>query len=112
MVHRFFKGISDFVSDFVHRPARVLVVCLTLIFFGLVIDGTLFRLWSLYRDAEVLEDKIKHLSEKSSELKMKIHRSKDQGFIELQARDRLELAAEGDLIFVFADEEQTSQSFQ
>lgn len=109
MVRNFFKRIADLVSDFVHQPIRVLSVCLVLIFFGLVIDGTLFRLWSLHRDSSNLTQKIKSLHKRSADLEVKILKAKDQGFIELQARDRLELASEGDLIFVFADEDQTSQ---
>jgi len=104
MVHRFFRGIADLVVDFVHRPSPVLLVCATLTFVGLVLDGTLFRLWSLNRDSKNLELKVADLKRQSKQLKMQILRSKDIGFMEMQARDRLELAAQDDLIFVFSDE--------
>ena len=49
--------------------------------------------------------KIEVLEAKSRETKMKIRNAKDPQFIEIQARDRFDLAGEGDLIFVFSDEE-------
>lgn len=41
----------------------------------------------------------------TGEIQMKIKKAKDPQFIEIQARDRFELAEEGDLIFVFSDTE-------
>ena len=105
MLRGIFANIARLVSQFVHRPLQVLSFCLAIVFVGLVLDGTLFRLWSLYRDSETLAHKTTNVSHEADKLQMQILKAKDTDFIGLQARERFELAGEGDLIFVFADEE-------
>lgn len=105
MIRSFVGSVSNFITDLLQKPLRVLSLCLFLLFIGLFLDGSLFRLWSLHRDSGDLIKKIAALEEKSSETKMKIKNAKDPQFIEIQARDRFDLAGEGDLIFVFSDEE-------
>ena len=105
MLRGIFANIARLVSQLVHQPLQVLSLCLAIVFVGLVVDGTLFRLWSLYRDSETLAHKTINISKEADELQMKIIKAKDTEFIGHQAREQFELAGEGDLIFVFADEE-------
>lgn len=105
MIRSFVKTISSFVSELLQRPVQVLSICLFLLFAGLILDGSLFRLWVLHRDSVDIEQKMKNVRAATGELQMKIKKAKDPQFIEIQARDRFELAEEGDLIFVFSDEE-------
>ena len=105
MIRSFVSSVSTFISDLLQKPLRVLSLCLFLLFIGLFLDGSLIRLWSLHRDSGDLVKKIEALEAKSLETKMKIRNAKDPQFIEIQARDRFDLAGEGDLIFVFSDEE-------
>ena len=105
MLREFIAKIARMVARLAHQPFQVLTICLVVVFVGLVLDGTLFRLWSLYRDAELLNRKTQVTAREADELQMKIVKAKDTDFIGLQARERFELAGEGDLIFVFADEE-------
>ncbi len=105
MIRTFVTSVSHFISDLLQKPLRVLSICLFLLFIGLFLDGSLFRLWSLHRDSGDLVKKISALEEKSKLTRMKIKNAKDPQFIEIQARDRFDLAGEGDLIFVFSDEE-------
>ena len=106
MIRAWVKAISYFVSDLLQRPVRVFSICLFLLFVGLILDGSLFRLWALHRDSRELEQKISKIQTATKELRMKIKKAKDPQFIEILARDRFELAEEGDLIFVFSDEEE------
>jgi cell division protein FtsB len=108
MIRDLISGITSSISKFVHNPVQVLAACFTLVVFGLVLDGTLFRLWGLHRDSRDLSRRIHQMSKNSADIRMKILKARDQDFIEHQARDRLELAGEGELIFVFADEEKFS----
>ncbi len=105
MIRSLFKTISSFVTELLQRPVQVFSICLFLLFVGLILDGSLFRLWVLHRDSIDIEHKIKTVRAATGELQMKIKKAKDPQFIEIQARDRFELAEEGDLIFVFSDEE-------
>jgi cell division protein FtsB len=75
------------------------------VFFGLLIDGSLLRLWRLNRDSKELTRRIAALAIESKTLDQKIVRAHDPAFIELQAREKLDLASEGDLVFVFSDDE-------
>jgi cell division protein FtsB len=65
----------------------------------------LFRLWRLNRDAAELNRRMDKLRAESIDLDKKIKRAKDPNFIELEAREKFDLASEGDLIFVFSDKE-------
>lgn len=103
MIRRYVAGFSSLISDFLNRPFRVLLACLLLVFIGLVLDGTLLRLWGLHRDSQDLEQRMSKIEEMTDQLNFKIKLAQDPSFIELQARDRFELVEEGDLIFVFSD---------
>lgn len=68
-------------------------------------DGSLFRLWSLHRDATSLQTKIATVQAQNADLRKRLLRAKDPAFLEREARDRFDLVSEGDLVFVFSDEE-------
>lgn len=106
MIRSLIKTVSSFVTDLLQRPDRVLSICLFLLFVGLILDGSLFRLWVLHRDSADIEKKTVQVMASTTELQAKLKRAKDPQFIEIQARDRFELAEEGDLIFVFSNEEE------
>jgi cell division protein FtsB len=105
MIRNFFSHMAEVVSQFLQRPIQVTVVCLLLATAGLLFDGSLFRLWRLNRDATELNRRMDKLRVESRELDQKIKRAKDPNFIELEAREKFDLASEGDLIFVFSDKE-------
>jgi len=105
MIRRFFAGLASVVTQFLQNPLKVLTVSLVLVVAGLLLDGSLFRLWRLNRDTADLERRIETLKVNTNQLDMKIAKAKDPNFIEMQAREKFDLASEGDLIFVFSDEE-------
>ena len=73
---------------------------------NLVIDGSLFRLFGLYRDQERLKQNIELLKSRSTELRSKLQKAREPAFLEKEARDRFDLVSEGDLVFVFTDEQE------
>lgn len=73
---------------------------------NLVTDGSLFRLWGLYRDHERLQENIEQLKSHSTELRSKLQKAREPAFLEKEARDRFDLVSEGDLVFVFTDEQE------
>ena len=105
MIRQFFTRVGLLISSFVQNPLKVLVVCSVLVFFGLLIDGSLMRLWRLDRDSKELTRRIVALGVESKILDQKIVRAHDPAFIELEAREKLDLASEGDLVFVFSDDD-------
>ena len=97
----FFRGLNNLL----HAPQKVIVVCLALVILNLVIDGSLFRWWSLHRDYKVIQQNIQSLEIQNTKLKSQLQKAKDPIFMEREARDRFDLVSEGDLVFVFSEEE-------
>ena len=93
----------QWINDTLHQPYRVLSICLGLAFISLVLEGSLFQLWSLHRDYKKISQKIETLKEKSENLDMKIQRVSDPNYLELEVRNQFDFVEEGDLVFVFAD---------
>ncbi len=86
-----------------------MIICLGLLVLNGVIDGSLFRLWTLHRDNAAIVEKIAVLKEKNEEMKLRLKKAKDPAFLEREARDRFDLVSEGDLVFVFSEEEGAPQ---
>ncbi|MBX3021551.1 MAG: septum formation initiator family protein [Bdellovibrionales bacterium] len=80
-------------------------ICLGLVTLNVVFDGSLFRLWSLHRDHVSIQQNIQTLQQQNQDLKKRLQKAKDPAFLEREARDRFDLVSEGDLVFVFSDEE-------
>lgn len=66
-------------------------------------NGSLWRVLGLYRDRVVINNQIQYMNKQSSVLDMQIKQAKDPAFIERQARDKLDLVGENDLVFVFSE---------
>lgn len=91
------------LNHWLNSPIKVFWVCLTLIFLVLISDGSVFRLWNLHGDQERITHSIAKLEKDFQVLDGKYLKVNDPDFLEQQARDRLDLASEDELIFVFSD---------
>ncbi|NJL26280.1 MAG: septum formation initiator family protein [Calothrix sp. SM1_5_4] len=98
----FFRGLNHLLQ----APLKVIWICCGLLGLNLVLDGSLFRLWSLHRDQITIQQNIESLRGQNEELKKRLQRAKDPAFLEREARDRFDLVSEGDLVFVFSEEEE------
>ena len=101
VLNGFFRGLSNLLQ----APQKVIVICLGLLVLNGVIDGSLYRLWNLHHDHTNIREKIEVLKSKNEEMKVRLKRAKDPAFLEREARDRFDLVSEGDLVFVFSEEE-------
>ena len=102
-------GISRFfhwIQEQLNHPLRVFWFCAFLAFVNLFVDGSLMRLWNLHQDFQEIESRTSDLQVRSQEMEEKLRRASDPLFIEREARDRFDLVGEGDLVFVFADEDE------
>lgn len=103
--------ISKYASagiQLLNQPLKVFWICAAICFASVILDGSFIRLWSLHREASNLENKIEAAKGNAKQLAFKIQESQKSSFIERQARDQLDLVKEGDLVFVFADENQVA----
>lgn len=101
MLIGFFRGLNQLLQ----APQKVIVICIGLLVLNGVIDGSLFRLWTLHQDHASIREKIEVLKTKNEEMKVRLKKAKDPAFLEREARDRFDLVSEGDLVFVFSEEE-------
>ena len=88
---------------FLDHPAKVAFCCLVVFAVSIVLNGNAFRLWGLHRDFDRIQSDIGLTKENIRDLSVQLLQAKDPVFIERQARDKLDLAGEHDLVFVFAD---------
>lgn len=71
---------------------------------SIVLNGNVFRLWGLHRDMDRINAEIQQTRENIASLSGQLKQAKDPAFIERQARDKLDLAGEHDLVFVFPEQ--------
>ena len=105
MVRSFLIGFFSALNNLLHAPQKVIWICLGLVVLNLVLDGSLFRLWSLHRDFNATQLNIQTLQLQNEKLRVQLQKARDPAFLEREARDRFDLVSEGDLVFVFSEEE-------
>ena len=105
MVRRLLIGFYRGINNLLQAPSNVIWICLGLVVLNLVLDGSLVRLWSLHRDHVNIQGKIEILRNKNHDMEARLKEAKDPAFLEREARDRFDLVGEGDLVFVFSEEE-------
>lgn len=104
MLSRFSVYVRAF-REWLQSPLSVLLVAGALSFGAVLIDGTLFRLWSLARDRDQLENRIVDLKHSITDKEKRVAQSNRPEFIERQARESLDLVRDGDLVFIFSNSE-------
>lgn len=88
-----------------NHPTKVATYCLIVFVSSIILNGNAFRLWSLHRDFDRINDEIRQTGQNIASLSEQLKQAKDPAFIERQARDKLDLAGEHDLVFVFAEQQ-------
>lgn len=81
-----------------------MTVCLVVFAVSIVLNGNIWRLWGLHRDFDRIGDEISQTKTTIRDLQVQLKQAKDPAFIERQARDKLDLAGEHDLVFVFPEQ--------
>lgn len=105
-VREHFTAMRSFLNscrDLLQRPLAVLLICSVVVGSIIMLDGTLFRIWSLNRDSDRLEARIESLKGSVAEKEHRITESNRPEFIERQVREQLDFVRDGDLVFVFSD---------
>ena len=88
---------------FLDHPAKVVLCCLGIFCISIILNGNAFRLWGLHRDFDRISADIESTKHNITSLSFQLQQAKDPVYMERQARDKLDLAGEHDLVFVFAD---------
>lgn len=90
--------------SFLNHPGKVTILCVAFFAITLLMNGLLWSLWGLHRDFERLTVEISGTITDIEKLNAQLKQAKDPSFIERQARDKLDLVSEKDLVFVFPEQ--------
>lgn len=82
---------------------KVFFFCVGIFTVSLFFNGAVWRIWSLHRDSNKIQEQILNSKTQTKALDMQIKQAKDPAFIERQAKDKLDMVGEHDLVFVFSD---------
>src|SRR4051812_23170089 len=90
-----------------HKPLLMIVLCFGCAFSTLLMEGSLFQLWSLKSEKRDMSDRIIHLRGENQILSMKVQQAKkNDRFLEKEAKERLDLLKKDELVFIFGDASQ------
>ena len=79
------------------------MVCIFVFLISLFFNGAVWRVWGLHRDMATIETRILNARAQAINLDMQIKQANDPSFIERQAKDKLDMVGEHDLVFVFPE---------
>ena len=92
-----------FIKQLLHKPYRILIICLVFLSFNLIIDNTFIHIFQMSRDLSIVRNRIEDIAQKNKKIKANIKKASDPNFIESEVREKLDFTNEGDLIFIFPD---------
>lgn len=85
------------------RPVKVIITCLFVFVTTLLLNGTVWKIWGLTRDAKQIDSQIISTKAQVIDLNKKLLLIKNDAYMERTARDKMDFASEKDLIFVFPE---------
>lgn len=95
------KVLSYRFQNWLYQPYKVFIVCLGIMMASLMINGTLWKVWGLYRDEVRFKQEIVQVKDDTRAVEAQMTLVKDPRYIERLAKDKMDLVSENDLVFVF-----------
>lgn len=95
---------SNFIKDLLQSPMKIFFICVLFLISHLVFGGNFFNLVRLKKDEKLMTQQLIDVADQIQQIKAKIQQSKDPIFLENLAKDRLDMANEDELVFVFSAE--------
>ena len=90
------------VRAFLEHPLKVGIAAVAVAFASLLSEGSLINLWNLKVEKQKMTERYKLVSEKNILLKSRIEKAQNsERFIGHEAREKLELVGEDELVFIF-----------
>ena len=97
--------VFQYVDQWLKRPKLIMGFCIVLILFNIIFDGTLFQMRKLYLQQKTLKQQTLEIQTKNDILVEKMKKLSDPKYLEKEVRNRFDLAGQGDLIFIFPEDE-------
>ena len=98
-------SLTELLNRVLSSPIRVFIICLVLGTMAVTLDGSLYKYWSLSNTELELNTRIRRITTDSQAIKSQIEKTKNLNFLERQARDRLDLMGQDEIVFVFSDDQ-------
>lgn len=95
------KVFSYRFQNWLYRPYKVFIVCLMILLGSLLVNGTVWKVWGLYRDESRFKMEIVKAKADILAVEGQMTMVRDPRYIERLARDKMDLVGENDLMFVF-----------
>jgi len=97
------RQLAFSLKVFLNQPRKVFFTSVIVLMLTLFLNGTLWKLWGLYRDQKTIVDQTVQSQAQILSIDGQLKQAKDPAFIERQARDKMDLVGDHDLIFVFPE---------
>ena len=97
------RNMALSIQHWLNRPQKTLVACLLILVMTLFLNGTLWKLWGLYRDQNTIMSQSLETQAQITVIDKQLKQAIDPSYIEHQARDKMDLVGEHDLLFVFPE---------
>lgn len=97
------REIAFAIQRWLNQPQKVFLACFAVLVATLFLNGTLWKLWGLYRDESSIVAQSLQAQSQMKLIDRQIQQATDTTFIERQARDKMDLVEDHDLIFVFSE---------
>lgn len=91
------------VRELLDHPKKVFLLCAAFFIFSMLTSGLWWRLWALKADESRRVQLIQEEKQKLQKLEGMLAQAQSLKYIEKQAKDRLDLVAEDDLVFIFSE---------
>jgi cell division protein FtsB len=95
------KSATYQFQSWLYRPSKVFIVCFFVLCGSLLLNGTVWKVWGLYRDEVRFKSEIIKTVADVRGLENQMSLVKDPQYIERLAKDKMDLVGENDLMFVF-----------
>lgn len=100
------KSLLRILNQLFEHPLKVGIIALALAFGGLVAQGTLVDLWNLKSERWRLQESYLETLKANRVLQFKIQQARNSDkFIGRQAREKLDLIKDDELVFIFENED-------
>ena len=94
------------IKKFFLNTANVIFFCVFGLFVALGLNGGFFDFVQSKKVEKVMEEEIAFIELKSEQMKLKLEQVNDPKYIEKKIKERFNYVAEGDLVFIFSQEEE------
>lgn len=94
-----------YISLILSNTKYTIIACAVFLVFTLFVRGSFFQYFKMKTYQVKISEEIALVQINSAELKKKLEKVNDPKFIEKQIKEKFDFVKEGDLVFIFSDEE-------